>query len=211
MEDSASIAPMAIARPLGAHRFEAFSPKLARRVTFFRRPALEQWLVIEADPTARTFCERPGCVMLDGQRYLADFWVRYADRQELITLFDPMAIPADKGAAVIANPTKPITVRRIEPAELAASRMWVENWQRMLPCLIAARGLIADPLLDDIVRFVALPQPLLAIEREFSTGDSMLVRAAVFGLLHAGRIQSPALHLEALSLLTSFVASETVS
>ncbi|KVD94732.1 hypothetical protein WS63_03625 [Burkholderia stagnalis] len=211
MEDSAYLAPVAIVRPLGAHRFEAFSPKLARRVTFFRRPALEQWLVIEADPTARTFCERPGCVMLDGQRYLADFWVRYADRQELIALFDPMAMPAGKGLAVVANTAASITVRRIEPAELTASRIWVENWQRMLPCLIAARGLIADPFLDDIVRFVALPQPLLAIEREFSTGDSMLVRAAVFGLLHAGRIQAPALRAEALSLITSFLASETVS
>ncbi|KVN30527.1 hypothetical protein [Burkholderia ubonensis] len=209
MEDSASIAPVAIVRPHGAHRFEAFSPKLARRVTFYRRPALEQWLVIEADPTARTFCERPGCVMLDGQRYLADFWVRYADRQELIALPDPMAMPDGKPRAAAAR--TPMTVRRIEPADLAASRMWVENWQRMLPCLIAARGLIAASLLDDITRFVALPKPLLAIEREFSTGDSMLVRAAVFGLLHAGRIQAPALRAEALSLITSFVASETVS
>ncbi|WP_157660328.1 hypothetical protein [Burkholderia ubonensis] len=146
--------------------------------------------MIEADPAARTFCERPGCVMLDGQRYLADFWVRYADRQELIILPDPMAMPDVKGQAAIANTAASMMVRRVESAKLAASRMWVENWQRMLPCLIAARGLIVDSLLDDIMRFVAVPQPLLAIEREFSIGDSMLVRAAVFGLLHAGRIQA---------------------
>ncbi|WP_174931400.1 hypothetical protein [Burkholderia lata] len=73
MEDSSSIAPVAIVRPCGTHRFEAFSPRLARRITFYRRPALEEWLVIEAAPTANTCCERPACVLLDGQRYLADF------------------------------------------------------------------------------------------------------------------------------------------
>jgi hypothetical protein len=43
MEKSPHIAePVAIARPRGAHRFEAFSAKLARRMTFYRRASLEQ-------------------------------------------------------------------------------------------------------------------------------------------------------------------------
>jgi len=29
-------APVALARPRGAHRFEVFSPKLARRLPFYR-------------------------------------------------------------------------------------------------------------------------------------------------------------------------------
>ncbi|WP_196319663.1 hypothetical protein [Burkholderia cepacia] len=64
---------MAVVRPRGAHRFKAFRLKLACRVKLYRWPALEQWLVLESDPTVRTFCERPGCVMLNGQRLLADF------------------------------------------------------------------------------------------------------------------------------------------
>ena len=40
MEDPLSIAgPITVARPRGAHRFDAFSPKLARRVMFYQRPA----------------------------------------------------------------------------------------------------------------------------------------------------------------------------
>jgi hypothetical protein len=82
MEGSLHIAePIALARPPGAHRFEAFSSKLARRVMFYRRPLLEQWLLLEADPGVVTFCERPGYVLIDGYRRLADFWVRYVDRQ----------------------------------------------------------------------------------------------------------------------------------
>jgi hypothetical protein len=167
-----------------------------------------EWLVCEADPAARAFCERPGHVVLGGQCFLADFWVRYSDRQDLTFLPEPFATRCDKPSAMIMAD---VPVRHVEPAELAASRVWIGNWQRMLPCLIATRGLISASLLEDIAHFVSHPQPLLAIEREFSTGDSMLVRAAVFSLLHAGCVQAGALHTEALSLLTSFVASETVS
>jgi hypothetical protein len=31
-------------RPRGAHRFEVFSPKLSRRLTFYRRPMLDEWV-----------------------------------------------------------------------------------------------------------------------------------------------------------------------
>ena len=89
-------------------------------------------------------------------------------------------------------------VRRIEPAELAASRTRIDNWQRMQPSLFGTRGLVPASLLDEIERFVATPQPLLAIEREFSTGDPVLARAAVFGLLHAGRVHAPELRTSAL-------------
>lgn len=60
MENPLHIAePDALARPRGAHRFEAFSPKLTRRMTFYCRALLEQWVLLEADPRAITFCERP--------------------------------------------------------------------------------------------------------------------------------------------------------
>jgi hypothetical protein len=73
--------PLALARPRSAHRFEAFSLKLARRVTLYRHVALQQWVLLQANPTVEAFCERPGlssstdskslrtfgCVMLTGR------------------------------------------------------------------------------------------------------------------------------------------------
>jgi hypothetical protein len=53
---------------------------------------------------------------------------------------------------------------------------------------------------------VTIPHTLLEIEREFAVGDPVLVRAAVFGLLHAGRIDAADLRTEPLSLLTRFAA-----
>ncbi|MGF6789747.1 hypothetical protein [Paraburkholderia sp. 35.1] len=102
-------------------------------------------------------------------------------------------------------------VRYIDAAERAAARVWTGNWQRMLPVLVAARGLVKPSLPGAIERFVVSPQSLMAIEREFSTGDPALVRAAVFELLHGGRIRALELHTESLSFLTRFVAIQAMS
>ncbi|EET03930.1 hypothetical protein BURPS1710A_A0749 [Burkholderia pseudomallei 1710a] len=55
---------------------------------------------------------------------------------------------------------------------------------------------------------MTIPHTLLEIERELSVGDPALVRAAVFGLVHAGHVDSVDLRTEPLSLLTRFVATE---
>lgn len=198
--------PLALARPRGAHRLEVFSPKLNRRLTFYRRSALEQWVLLEADPRISLFCERPGFVQFGEEHYLAEFWVRYVDREELVILSDSIIDADAKITADFANAG--LAVRLVQPADLAASRLWIDNWQRMLPYLVANRGLVSPALCRAIERFLREPQRLLAIEREFSTGDPIVVRAAVFGLLHTGRARAHGLKTDALSLLTEFVATE---
>lgn len=211
MENSLHIVgPVAFVRPRGAHRFETYSPKIGRRLTVYRRQALELWLLLEADPTVTTFCERPGYVQIDGRRRLADFWARYAGREELLVLTDAAAEIETKAADRELD-GQAISIRNIDAPELAAARIWTENWHRILPYLTANRGLVTPRLSDAIQRYLRQPQRLLAIEREFSTGDPVLVRAALFGLLHCGRVGAPSLRTEPLSLLTSFVAEEATS
>ena len=211
MEDSRSIAgPITIARPRGAHRFEAFSPKLARRVMFYQRPAVEQWLLLEADPAVVTFCERPGYAQIDGCRRLADFWVRYGDREELILLGEGR-FEDESPAGNTDLDDKALSIRYVVVADLAAARTWIDNWQRMLPYLVANRDLVAPTLPGEIEQFLKEPQRLLAIEREFSIGDPVLVRSALFGLLHSGRVNAQELRTQPLSLLTMFVTQEPKS
>ncbi|WP_225031166.1 hypothetical protein [Paraburkholderia sp. XV] len=211
MEDSLRIAePVALARPRGAHRFEAFSPKLGRRVTFYRRPLLEQWLLLEASPRVITFRERPGYVLIDGSRQLADFWVRYVDIEELVILDDSASeCSVIRSRRDIDDAALPIRI--VAPAEFAAARTWTDNWKHMLPYLVANEGLVPSTLPRAIVGFLGEPQRLLAVEREFSAVDLVLVRTALFDLLHRGRVSAPELHAEPLSLLTSFAASEGTS
>ncbi len=209
MENSLHIAePVALVRPRRAHRFEGFSPKLARRLTFYRRGLLEQWILLEADPAVVTFCERPGYVNVSGKTRLADFWVRYVDRQELVILDDMLeGNHATKFPRHLDEAALPI--REIPSAELAAARVWIDNWQRMLPCIVANRSLVSLSLQRAIERFLVHPRRLLEIEREISRGDTVLVRTAVFDMLHAGRLSAPDLQTQPLSLLTSFIATET--
>ncbi|MBY4867667.1 hypothetical protein K6W76_14270 [Burkholderia anthina] len=208
MENALHIAePVALARPRGAHRLEAFSPKLARRMTFYRRAVVEHWVLLEADPSVIVFCERPDYIQIDRHKRLADFLVRYVDRNELVILDDRFSeVDATKPDRVLDVDT--YTIRRIAPDELAAPRIWIESWQRILPCLVANRDLVPLALPQAIARFVKGPRRQLDIERECSTGDTVLVRTAVFGLLHSGRVSAPELRTQPLSLLPSFAALE---
>ncbi|QIN67961.1 hypothetical protein SBC1_80080 (plasmid) [Caballeronia sp. SBC1] len=200
--------PVALTRPRGAHRLEAFSLKLNRRLTLYQRCTFDQWIMIEVDAAARLFCERPGYVQIQEKRLLADFLVSYSDRKELVLL--PGSATADAMSHDLTfEGDGAIDVRIISPAELAASRMWIDNWKRMLPCLVVTRGLLEQSLLDAVLNFVANPKALSVIEREFSGGDPILARAAVFKLLYAGRLTAPELRVNALSPTTLFVAEES--
>src|SRR6202521_979614 len=182
--------PIECARPRGAHRLEAFSPKLGRRLSLYSRATFELWLCHETDPAVKVFCERPGLVQLGEKQRLAEFWVRYADREEIVVLGEPEGADTDSLSPqrLIDSELKCRIVRR---ADLAATRMWVANWERMLPCVVANRRLLSRALLDAIVRFVTDPVQLSTIEREFSTGDLVPVRTAVLTLLHGGRLRAP--------------------
>ena len=78
--------PLAVTRPRGAHRLEAFSLRLNRRLTLYRRCTFDQWIIIEVDAAVVSFCERPGYIQIQEKRFLADFWVSYSDRKELVLL-----------------------------------------------------------------------------------------------------------------------------
>lgn len=62
-----------------------------------------------------------------------------------------------------------------------------------------------------ILQFVDEPRRLPDIKREFLTSDPVIVRAALFGLLHTGRLNASALQTQPRSLLTSFTALDPTS
>jgi hypothetical protein len=68
--------PINVKRPALVHRFEAWSPKLSRRLTVYSREAVSLWVLLEADPRVVSFCERPGYVRVNDHTVLADFWLQ---------------------------------------------------------------------------------------------------------------------------------------
>lgn len=208
MSDSVHIiSPVEVLRPKGSHRIEAFSPKLARRVSLYNRAEFALWLMVETDPLVRTFCERPGYVQREGRKQLATFWIQYAAHEELLLLAstDDGDIVQSTSESHDANRTAAIRV--VDFAELDAAGMWRTNWERMLPLVVANRRFISGALRETIIRFVTGPTQLSTIEREYSIGDPILVRATVFTLLHAGLLRAPILRTEALSPMTVFLTS----
>ncbi len=79
----------------------------------------------------------------------------------------------------------------------------------MLPCTVDTWDLVSSSLLRATDRFLTHPKKLLVIERESLTGDPVLVRMVVFGMLYAVWLSAPDLHARALPLLNAVVAPET--
>ena len=199
MNDSARFQSAVVtARPRGVRVIEAYSPKLGRRLQCFGELAFAQWICLEADPAIQTFCERPVYLDLAEDKRLADFWARSGDSETLLLVDDE----CQASTVVIGGIELP--VRAIPPAELAAARLWIGNWTRMLPVMTSCRQLVPPSLLQSILKFIAEPMPLSRIEQEFVTSDPTLVRAAVFSLLHQGQLRAPQLQTDLLSFLTCF-------
>ena len=192
--------PLDAARPRGARLLEAFSPKLNWRVRLFDRASCEQWIRLEADPSAVWLCERPIRVDAASDKRLIDFWVQRPDGEQLLLV--------DRPAEAAPETVDGIPVRLIAAAELASAATWVANWQRMLPVVVATRALLPEGLTHSVLRFVCAPIALSLLEHQFSMGDPPVVRGAIFELLRTGQLRAPSLHNQPLSLRTLLEPAE---
>ncbi len=197
-ESARYLSPLSLLRPRGVRVIEAFSPKLGRRLHLFGRDAFDQWIRLESNPAVLTFCERPVQLNDGANDCLVDFWARHHDREMLILIRDSSVL----AETMIGDISIPICA--IPRAELAAARTWIDNWERILPCLIACRQFITASLTRAAVQFISEPMQLSRIERECALGDPTLARATVFNLLHGGQLRAPQLAVTPLSYQTCF-------
>jgi hypothetical protein len=195
MKDSSSryAAPLDVVRPRRARLLEAFSLKLNRRIRLFDRASFDQWVQLEAEPQVLSLCERPTRLGPAPDARLIDFWVLRRDSEQLLLIDDDEPVPPM---------FEGMPVRQVTAAELAASAMWIANWQRMLPVITMCLGLLPTGLTRSVLSLAREPAALSRIEHELSVGDPSLVRAAVFELLRTGQLRAPSLHTQALSLHT---------
>jgi hypothetical protein len=115
-------------------RIEVYSPKIQRRLTLFSRDAHDAWLLLEADPEVRTFCERPAYVAGEAGR-LIDFWVDRGRHAKFWILGDGK----DEDAGLPAT-LHGVAVRIIHRADMIAAEMRVKNWSQIIPYLISFTG-----------------------------------------------------------------------
>ena len=196
--------PIAVRRSRGLHYYQAWSPKLRRRIALYSRSSLAVWLLLEASPDIDTFCERPGFILIDRQRRLADFFVRQANQGQFFVLKSaPALVPFDDPGGLL----DPLPIRTITQAWLASQQPLSSNWGRILPVVTSCGRQLSAEVLDSILQTLNAPQRLMDIERRFHPQDPMLTRAAVFELLRSGHLTAETLNTTPLSGATSFVQS----
>jgi len=98
-----------------------------------------------------TFCERPLQIANGSDKHLIDFWVRYREREALLVLGEE----GPPSEVMLGDAS--LRVHAVPPAEVAAARVWISNWEQMLPCLIACQQFIGRSFADSIVKFVWTP------------------------------------------------------
>ena len=102
------------------------------------------------------------------------------------------------GRAGTLSPGEYVDVRYIHAKHMVSHAIWIENWMRILRYLASNAGFVSDQLLTDIGQATANGSTLGAIERDFQPHDIVLVRTAVFMLLHKGRLKANALRVQPL-------------
>lgn len=203
-------------RPYHSHRFEVWSPKLRRRITFFRELSLEVWTLLEADPAVLVFCERPIVVKGEKRNTVVDFWVQRTDREEILIL--PRTTKGKVSKSSSADPIDPhlsawsksneIIAREIPLDEIRANRTLITNWKTILHYLAANLTLIQP---GDSLRIRQLIPTgkeisLADIQLKCSDDDPILLRTAVFDLLQKGVVRSDDLRTAVLNPSTRFTA-----
>lgn len=185
-------APLTTSRPRGARQLEARSPKLGRRLRLFDHLAFSQWIRLEADPAVLTFCERPTRISRQPDSCLIDFWVQRAGSQAMLLL--------ESRYDLALQDVNGVAVEVVSLAELAAARVWVSNWSRMLPVINATQTLLLKGLVKRVCDRIQEPTPLAHVERDLAVGDPAILRGAIFELLRTGRLRAPSLHHQPLDL-----------
>lgn len=168
-----------------------FAPKIGRRVTLFTPSQVRFWTLLESTPRVNNYCERPAYWEEVEGRRLTDFWVKAGQRETCWILSDDVR----PGRVGTLSSRLDIGVHIVAAPSLASRSVWIENWMRILPYLTANARLVNDRFLRDIERASVASPTLAQLERDFQPNDIVLVRTAVFMLLHRGSIKADALRL----------------
>lgn len=197
--------PIPIRRSKWTHHFQVHSPKLGRRLSLYRRNAVEFWAMLEGHPDIIAFCELPGFIIVDGGARIADFVLRRIVGDEFIVL-DGRSLTAleDTDQALL----DPLPIVRISNVVLKAQQQQIDNWLQIVPYLTSNVRFLRPEFLSQIEDGLSLPKPLVAIERDALPVDPMLTRTAVFELTRHGRVTSSDLASSPLGPRTCFVRAE---
>jgi hypothetical protein len=190
--------PIEISRRPWQRRIEVCSPKLKRRLTLFSWAAHNAWLLLEADPAVKIFCERPAYVEGEAGR-LIDYWVSRGRFAKFWVL-----APSETETPAFPKSVHGVALRVLGRADLIAFDQRIHNWSQILPYRVSFARYPDARLQRDILKRLDKPHRLERLEAAFQPLDVTAVRAALFELLATGKITAAELDSKPLGLTTIF-------
>jgi hypothetical protein len=180
-------------------RIEVYSPKIQRRLTLFSRNVHDAWVLLEADPEVRTFCERPAYVAEEAGR-LIDFWVDRGRHAKFWILGGGDDVEEASFPAMLHG----VAVRILHRGDMIAAEVRIKNWSQIIPYLISFKRNTSRRLQEEIFARVEKPHRLEHLEAAFQPIDVSVVRASLFTLVAEGRVAAPDIDVAPLGPTTIF-------
>jgi hypothetical protein len=184
-----AVAPLAFVRRPHQHRYQAWAPKLSRCIVLASWSAVQLWVMLEAQPRVKSYCERPAVAVIDGQERLIDFWVQLDNQEQwfVIQAEGEPILDLEVGGTQ-APSVEGDCVQFVSPQSFEEHAVWIENWLSILPYLASTSRLVEPALVAQVVEPCRKATALWTIEQAHSRHDRMLVRTAVFMALHRGEL-----------------------
>lgn len=188
--------PLARPLPQKQHVFYVWSPKLKRQLRLFSRLELEAWVLLEADPSVKTFCEYPSRFTLNGRIYYVSFWVSSAGAatfwfvvpsDESLSLRTTLGNAAD---LVSWGARNGIGLKVVDETDTRKHPVGLDNWIQIIHHLAANGQYVTEPLLEGVlIAAKAGPVSVDAIVNHQQGVDREICLAAIFQLIQNAKLK----------------------
>lgn len=205
--------PAVIQRPPKSHRFDVYGLKVSRPLMLFNRGPLSTWIELERTPAVTWYCERPIVLEEAGKKRVIDFYAIRDGREEL--LLCPTKTEGENPESCLqAWPGfirwcehNDITIGLVAQADRKRSAVSMDNWSQVIRELAAFRRHVSSELVSAVVSELRTPRQLSALQDLFRSTDPILVKIALFQLLHKGMVSGDDLEVAPFSARMVFRAS----
>lgn len=184
--------PSKALRPPKSHRFDVFGLKIRRPVVLYNRPPLDTWVDLESDPSVVWYCERPLLIEEAGVRRVVDFYAVRANREEL-HICRTEAEARDKQTLLDRCPGfanwcthNELSVNYQDPMSSPQLSVARANWGQVIRELSAFRRYASTELVSAVRSELAQSLSLSQLRILFPKADPVILKIALFQLLHQG-------------------------
>jgi len=191
----------------GNNRWITFSPKLKRNVILYSDLEYDHWVLVEATPSIKSFCEQPRRVRVQlpsgPVTTIFDMWIlwdtlqqEYREikyQQELLNA--PLESRINRQIQAQKKWCETDRVNHIVMTDkvIRANPIFLSNWKFILSNLACTQYVDLSSHIEN-VRSLLIKSgntTLRAIESSFPTVDRYLIRASIFTLIHRGHLKAP--------------------